>query len=171
MGRAAALEEKEQSLLDESMELEVKRSAKEIYMESVAAEREIERRHAVEARKLNYIARVQKVKRLQRQQEFQSLLKKEDFEVKELKTNALLGAYSVDLSPKHDTRISHCWRYDLISQRQRRSWSKSSGLVLCSFLSSLRRSGRRTPRAQKLCTVQQHWYPTTEFSTRPHQSG
>jgi hypothetical protein len=106
MGRAAALEEKEQSLLDESMELEVKRSAKEIYMESVAAEREIERRHAVEARKLNYIARVQKVKRLQRQREFQSVLKKEDFEVKELKTNALLGAHSVDLITKTHSSLT-----------------------------------------------------------------
>lgn len=92
MGRAAAMEDKEQSLLDESMELEAKRSAKEIYMESVAEEREKERRHAVEARKLNYVARMKKVKRLQRQQEFQSVLQKEDFKAKELKTNALLGA-------------------------------------------------------------------------------
>ena len=42
MGRSVAMEEKEQSLLDESMELEAKRSAKEIYMESVAEERERE---------------------------------------------------------------------------------------------------------------------------------
>ena len=91
MGRAAAMEEKEQSLLDESMELESKRAAKEVYMESVAAERENERRHAIEARKLNYIARMKNVKRLQRQQEFQAVLKKEDFAAKELKTNALLG--------------------------------------------------------------------------------
>eukprot|EP01043_Picozoa_sp_COSAG02_P029550 COSAG02_NODE_1844_length_10683_cov_622.961357_2_plen_145_part_00 len=92
MGRAAAMEEKEQSLVDESMALEAKRSAKEIYMESVAEEREKERRHEVEARKLNYVARMKKVKRLQRQREYQSVLQKEDFEIKELKTNALLGA-------------------------------------------------------------------------------
>jgi hypothetical protein len=53
MGRAAAMEEKEASLLDVSMQLEEKRAAKESYMESVAAERENERRHAVEATKLN----------------------------------------------------------------------------------------------------------------------
>ena len=97
MSRAAVMEEKEQSLLDESMELESKRAAKEVYMESIAAEREKERRHVVEARKLNYVARVKKVKRLQRQQEFQAVLKKEDFDAKELQTNALLGAHPIDI--------------------------------------------------------------------------
>lgn len=95
MGRAAAAEEKEQSLLDASMELEEKRAAKEIYMESVAAERENERRHAIEARKLDYVRRMKKVKRLQRQREFKEILKKEDFEAKELRTNELLGECEV----------------------------------------------------------------------------
>ena len=87
------MEEKEASLLDVSMQLEEKRAAKESYMESVAAERENDRRHAVEATKLNYIARVHQVKRLQRAKDFEAVMKKEDFEAKELKTNTLLGTY------------------------------------------------------------------------------
>ena len=90
MGRAVAFEEKEKSMMEVSMQLEEKRAAKEMYMESVAEARERERIHEIEAQKLQYVARVEQVKRLRRAKAFEAVMKKEEFEEKELKTNTLL---------------------------------------------------------------------------------
>eukprot|EP01045_Picozoa_sp_COSAG04_P000171 COSAG04_NODE_4_length_52282_cov_12.667133_7_plen_113_part_00 len=63
MGRAAALEEKEQSLLEASMVLEDKRKVKETFMAGVNKVREAERQKAKESRKLARAVRVDAVHR------------------------------------------------------------------------------------------------------------
>ena len=98
LGREAALAEKRQSVFLMSQNLEEKRAAKLLANATKNERQRAEQQRKVELRRLKRMVRVDAVQRLRRQREYESLVKSENFEEKNQRAMALLGAYFTSVS-------------------------------------------------------------------------